>query len=804
MKELERIQQKGFSWLLENSQDLVIVLSASGQILFINRGALAFYKCRKTIVGTNYFDFAKKTWANKTPISPKDLILTRKRKRTLIKRVEITSIFRNKKNVIEWSFGGLRISGRKKYFILWGRELTEQRHIEHLAKSTKFNLDAIIACMPGNVYWVDKHAVFQGCNDNVAKMLGLKSSADIVGMTHEDTAQMCHWLGNQAASFKRDDLEVIRTGKSKLNIEDPLVTSAEGKTLHFLTSRMPIRGENNVVTGAVGISVDITDRKKIEEALRKAKEAAEVANQAKTEFLENIRHDLRTPLTGIVGFSDLIKLEAKKAKNEKISAYADSVQASSQALLELLNEVLEAMRIASGERPILRKKFNLKKRLKQVINLNLSKARQKKLHLLFEYDEEIPTYLIGDPQRIQRILLELLANSLNFTNEGKILVNVKLVKANRELHEVIIQISISDTGMGIPENRREEIFERFKRLTPSYEGTYKGLGLGLAIVKQFVDDIGGEIFLQSEVGKGSTFVCTLPLKEALLQDARDVDEPSAVQLSKTETLKQHLPEVIDPLTSGQPRILLVEDDPLAAAVVHSLLLDFGYAVFFVKDGASALEAFKNNHFDLVFMDVGLPDTSGYEVTRQMRQWDSWHSDKHTPIVGLTAHVDVENKERCLKSGMDAVLSKPLETRTAEQILKAFVPKSIAPKDKRGQDSPKWFILPEAIIDLAVGSEIMGGRMDAAKDMLKMLINESLPSALGELTRAYEDSDWTTIQKTAHKLHGGTSYCGAPRLKVASAYLEDYLGDSQTDLREKLYQQLINEIAALQAEYARQI
>ena len=264
----------------------------------------------------------------------------------------------------------------------------------------------IISCMPNNVYWLNRECITQGCNKNVLKLVGLRSLDEFVGITYEEMGKLAGWTEGQAESFKRDDMEVMSTGVAKFNVEEPPLYDEKGNPVYYMSSRVPIFDDKHEAIGIVGISVDITELKRAEESLKQAKEAAEAANKAKTEFLENMRHDVRTPLTGIVGFANIIKDEAD---NQKMREYANNLIASSHALLDLMNEVLEAVKVSSGEIPILTKKFDLRKKLQEVINLHQAKARYKKIDLSFEYDKNLPTYFIGDPVRIHRIVLELVA-----------------------------------------------------------------------------------------------------------------------------------------------------------------------------------------------------------------------------------------------------------------------------------------------------------------------------------------------------------------------------------------------------------
>lgn len=256
-----------------------------------------------------------------------------------------------------------------------GQSNVEDLSLDKIIKNIINYYENIIGCMPGNVYWLDRYGTAIGCNKNVLDMFGLDSLSQFKGLSFEDMGKVGNWTPAATQSFKRDTLEVINTGRPKLNIEEPPIPHQDGRTIYFLTHRVPLFDSKRNVIGVVGISIDITERKQIEASLFKAKEAAETANKAKTEFLTNMRHDIRTPLSGIIGFAGLIKNETK---DPNILEYADSLLASSQALLDFLNEILETIKITSGEIPLIKKKFDLKEKILPVITLNQTLAKQKK------------------------------------------------------------------------------------------------------------------------------------------------------------------------------------------------------------------------------------------------------------------------------------------------------------------------------------------------------------------------------------------------------------------------------------------
>jgi two-component system aerobic respiration control sensor histidine kinase ArcB len=390
-------------------------------------------------------------------------------------------------------------------------DITEQKKAEQelieAKRTADIALDNIIAHLPGNVYWLDRNNVFLGCNNFQAISAGLKNRHEIVGKTNYDMP----WR-DQADILNVLNNKVMATGQ-EYSVEETAKQANGTKQYTFLSKKAPLYDNKGNIIGILGISFDITKQKEAEKQLMEAKEMAEAANNAKTEFLENMRHDIRTPLGGIIGLSELLGRESDLAK---IKNYTALLADASKELLRFLNDVLESINVTSGQIPLLKKTFNLKETLENLIKLHQPKAVEKQLMLTLNIDEFIPTSLIGDPVRIYRILLELLVNALKFTKEGKVLVYTRLAK--KEEQNVVIQIFIEDTGPGIPVEKQQELFVRFKQLTPSYLGIYKGAGLGLSIVKQFIDDIQGEIYVESQLNEGTKFVCIIPLKIPLLDN----------------------------------------------------------------------------------------------------------------------------------------------------------------------------------------------------------------------------------------------------------------------------------------------
>lgn len=543
--------------------------------------------------------------------------------------------------------------------LLVGSDITTLKELSQQVE----RLDNIIKYAPDWIYWKDRNSIHLGSNNQFSIAAGFENREDIIGKSDSELP----WRQN-AVKYNRDDQEVIESGEPKLNIED-VVPLKDGKSAIVISNKVPLRDATGQVIGVLGIATDITERKKTEEDLRKSKEAAEAANKAKTEFLENMRHDIRTPLSGIIGFADILK---QASDNPIIKEYAETLVVSSHALLDFLNEILETIQMTSGEIPLLKKKFNLKKKLDDIISLNQSKAKQKNLDLQLEYDTTFPQYLIGDPKRLQRIVLELVANALNFTNKGQIKVAAKMVK--KQDNNIIAEITVIDTGIGIPVEKQQEIFTRFKRLSPSYEGIYKGAGLGLAVVKQFIDDLDAEIYVDSQTGSGSTFTCLVPLRASLLDNAFGANRAEALTVEHSTSNQAFLP--VDLKSSDMAsaenlsHILLVEDSSIAQKILTHMLIGLNCQIDVASDGTTALQLTSQKHYDLIFMDLGLPSMDGYEITKRIRLQEKGH---HVPIIALSAHVDSKNKQKCIEVGMMAIYSKPLMKDTVYDILNAFIP-----------------------------------------------------------------------------------------------------------------------------------
>ncbi len=392
----------------------------------------------------------------------------------------------------------------------------------------------------------------------------------------------------------------------------------------------------------VGFGIDITEQNEIEEQLVAAKEEAEEANRAKSDFLANMSHEIRTPMNGIIGTASLF---GETKLNNKQKKYLSIITSSGRSLLEILNEILDYSKIEAGKFEVHPETFAIRKSIEEQIDLFKILSKEKNLSFNLEYDDTLPAYIVGDETRVRQVLTNLVGNALKFTEKGSITVRI----SPEGYDPYKIKFCIIDTGIGIPKNAQEQIFEGFSQVEPTAMKKVQGTGLGLTISKALAEMMGGEIGLESEKDKGSTFWFTI--------QAQKPDGAGIKALQKEEA-----PEQED--IRFDMHILVVEDVVTNQFVITNMLENMGCKVAIANDGAEAVEMVQETEYDLVLMDCNMPVMDGFEATGKIRELGM---DK-LPIVALTANALKGDKEKCLKAGMDDFVSKPIDKKDIVQAL----------------------------------------------------------------------------------------------------------------------------------------
>lgn len=625
-------------------------------------------------------------------------------------------------------------------------------------------LETIIALMPGHVYWVDRNGIYQGCNDAQAKSAGLSSRAEIVGKRNKDLP----WNLNTSVSQVIDSAnEEIMSLNSPRTLEEP-VAHINGETGYCLSSKVPLHNAEGNVIGLLGISIDITAQKKAERELIKAKEAAEAANRAKTEFIANISHDVKTPLSGVIGMADLMMNDSAGQEKQR----AEAIHACGLQLLDFFNGCLDLSKMEMAGWVSEEEVFSLEKMLQEIVALFAPSAQMKNLEFKVEVDSELPQAVRAHRGSVYRVLLNLVGNALKFTSKGSVLVRgffVEKVSPN----QVRVALEVKDTGIGIPEDQHEIIFEKLRRLTPSYEGKVEGSGIGLYIVDQYVKRMGGKIQVESTVGEGSTFTVFLTLMLASENELNDENKFEECQFTPSVTPKL-IPiakEMPTTLSDDAPRILLVEDNTMIQHVTQSLLNGAGFKVDVAATGAEALNKFAPEKYRLIYMDIGLPDQDGYTVTQAIRAKEAELNAVAVPIIALTAHGAVDVDAFCGRAGMQGVLSKPLTREQAEAVWKKF---GLGQSQKvSGLTMPEHAeVEPVAtkVIDME-GTVALLGSKEYAEELFdlwfEMLTKRFLP-ALKDLVEKRDDEG---LRHEVHTMLGSLCYVKTPLLNNAVLELQ---------------------------------
>ena len=425
-------------------------------------------------------------------ILPNYLYLTQK---SLIKKIILPN---RQRLIIRWHCYRLISKKNHPLFLFTGEDITENETLRQRMDM----LNYIITKVPGFVFWKDTELRLMRCNDNFANQVGFQQPEDVVGLTDYDLP----WNPEQTKKFIRDDSEILKTGIEKMNIEEKQ-RQLNGKDLFLLTSKVPLY-DHDKIAGVLGIYVDVTPFKEVEQALRAEKDKAEVANRLKSDFILNMQHDIRTPISGIYGMTEL--LINMKIPTDIQSPLTEVAQAAKE-LLDYCNDILDFSHVEYGSRPVVNQPFSLKQLINSVLRMQKPAARLKKIRLSMHYGKKVPDVMLGDAYRIKRVLINLISNAVKFTSQGYVKVSIRSEKHNLTTREQVIRFSIEDSGIGIPAEKIDFIYEKFSKITPSNKGLYKGNGLGLRIVKQFIEEMSGNISVNSELNQGTVFQVFLPL-----------------------------------------------------------------------------------------------------------------------------------------------------------------------------------------------------------------------------------------------------------------------------------------------------
>jgi CheY-like chemotaxis protein/nitrogen-specific signal transduction histidine kinase/HPt (histidine-containing phosphotransfer) domain-containing protein len=509
----------------------------------------------------------------------------------------------------------------------------------------------------------------------------------------------------------------------------------------------PLFDEHGKPRGAVGAFMDIGELKKTQKQLEEAKVAAEEANVAKSQFLANISHELRTPMNAILG---MIDVALPKAADSIIQDCLQTAKGSADLLLTLLNDLLDSAKIESGKLELEAAPFSLRGMLNQVTCVLSVRASEHGLCFFCRIPETTPDAVVGDRMRLQQVLLNLAGNAIKFTERGKVEISLRNVPQDGA---DCFEFAVRDTGIGIPPSSLERLFQPFSQADASMARRFGGTGLGLSISRSLVELMGGRIWVESSVGTGSTFYFTLRLPFAN-------ELPVDLELLNTVT----------PEAASQLRILLVEDNAANQKLATYILRDRGHLVEIAEDGREAIDLAEKGYHDVILMDVQMPVMSGLDATAVIRRREA--GGRRVPIIAMTAEAMKGDHDRCLAAGMDGYLSKPVNAREMIAMVENLARRAASPGESAVP--PNTAELSQSATSLVFNRQEATALCNNCPDLVEEMIRCFLADAnnvLPQMRQALAAGNLKELDRLAHGIKGTVVYLGAQPFKEATWRLE---------------------------------
>lgn len=531
------------------------------------------------------------------------------------------------------------------------RDVTEQVYTELDLKHSRDQFRSLLANIPGIAFRCryDDQWTMLYLSDDTDSLTGYPSAA----FTHNHEVSFLDVIHPDDRETVGDAIRAAVSADAAWEIEYRILHRDGGVRWVYEKGRAAV-GIAGDIDYLDGFMLDITDRKEMENLAFAAREEAERANRAKSEFLANMSHEIRTPLNAIIGFSELLRKTPLSAYQDQ---YLQSIHSSGQSLLEVIDDVLDFSKIEAGKLDLEIVETDLPELLDQVMGIVRFQADRKQLELDLKTPQSLPRYWDLDPVRFKQIVLNLLSNAIKFTQDGSVTLEVLSLTENNERGE--LTILVHDTGIGIRAEQQKKLFKAFSQADSSTTRKFGGTGLGLIISNLLAGKMGGQIQVESEYGRGSTFWF------AIQANCRTVPLHTVDPVAEDAS-----PRVFD--DAWRPRILVAEDVKINQILARAMVTHIapGARVHMVENGRLAVDALRENHFDLILMDVQMPELDGIDATREIRALPDTTAAS-VPIVALTAGVMAEERERCLEAGMNDVLTKPLQpailSRTLQEL-----------------------------------------------------------------------------------------------------------------------------------------
>ena len=540
----------------------------------------------------------------------------------------------------------LNVNG-KDFFMGIARDITKRRKIEQATRDS----ESLYRLLADNV-----HDVIWTTDSTFTPQYVSPSFFNLTGVSHDKAIKLIEQKILATSPFNLQDTGSPFPFKGKSIHWESCIKTASNSILWIesIASPLPQQNDTDLFPGVIVVTRDITTRKKIVLELEAAKEDAFTASNAKSSFLANMSHEVRTPMNGVLGMLQLLTLTQLNSEQFK---YVEAATSAGKSLLTIINDILDYSKIEAGKLQINPEPFQIREMVRTLITSFETSVDPADVSLSYEIDDAIPETLKADQTRIRQILFNLVGNAIKFTEQGEILVLIKQsAESEKSGKTILLEGTITDTGIGIPNENEEKLFELFTQVHHGNKKKFKGTGLGLSIVRQLVSQMGGTIQLKRNPAKGTTVTFTIKVETPETQKPASATKPPAPIL-----------------TSPNRRLstLIVEDEQINQQILQAILTKLGHQSTLANHGEQALELLQSNRYDIILMDVQMPVLDGIETTKRIRKSDTFKTVCNIPIIALTAYAMAGDQERCLAAGMDSYLSKPVDIKALDAKLKAL-------------------------------------------------------------------------------------------------------------------------------------
>ena len=557
---------------------------------------------------------------------------------------------------VEISALRLTIDGKDLYMAI-ARDITERKYAEEALRKSE-HLYRLLADNVHDVIWTT--------DDKLIPRHVSPSFSHLTGFPQKEAMTIIHRDIIASSPFTNNHFQLLVLLRDRSLHWESEVKTASGEVIWVESIASPLPESSNLFTGIIGVTRDISSRKKIMLELETAKEQAFAANKAKSEFLANMSHEVRTPMNGVLG---MLQLMTMTSLDDEQLEYVETAMASGESLLTIINDILDYSKIEAGKLQMTPEEFQIRDIVKLLLISFKTAINHQKVSLSCSIAPDVPSVLVADHVRLRQILYNLVGNAVKFTEQGEIRIEISILE-ELDNHRVRLRCTVADTGIGVPENIGDKLFEPFTQIESPRQKKVKGTGLGLSIVKQLVTQMDGTVQLQRNSAQGTTVAFTL-----------------VVGIGEMRSAPEHVQVPTPILTSPNRRLatLVVEDEQINQQILQAILTKLGHRATIAGDGHLALELLKTQQFDIILMDVQMPELDGIETTKIIRRSKHYRHIQNIPIIALTAYAMAGDKEKCLEAGMNSYLSKPVDIKALEKGLKSLTTDILKPSPIVMQD-----------------------------------------------------------------------------------------------------------------------